>query len=99
MKTVIQKDNGYNLGTIILRCDDKCCMLVVDKYKWGSLKEIDYNISIQDSNLTGYNTFLQRIKLAVKVLLGKPVHYNDLYIEDENKIVEFRDALTELINK
>jgi hypothetical protein len=102
MKKIIQKVTNTDLGTIILRCDDHCTMLVIDKTKYeykNNPLEIDYNISMQDSSLDGFhNTFKQRIKRAFKVLLGKPIYYNDIYIKDEKQIIEFRDALTELIN-
>ena len=103
MKKIIQKTNYRDLGTIILRCDDYCTMLVIDKtkYQWKDDPiEIDYNISMQDSSLDGYhNTFKQRIIRAFKVLFGKPIYYNDIYIQDEKQIIEFRDALNELIEK
>lgn len=76
---------------ITLRCECKCCMLVIEKSVWDD-GDIDYDISIQDSRYDhNYNTFWGRLKRAFKILFGKPVYYNDVYIEDEetfNKLIE-----------
>jgi hypothetical protein len=93
-----------NIGTVILRCDDYCCMLVVDKYRYVNSQdnsvEIDYNFSMQDSNLDGYhNTIGGRLRRAWKALMGKPIYFNDIYVEDQNKVIKFRNELTELIEK
>lgn len=83
-------------GTIILRCEDRCCTLVIDRYNYNG--EIDYNISIQDSNLySEYNTFLGRIKRAAKILFGKPIYYNDVWITDKNKIKELSEKLNNML--
>lgn len=83
-------------GTIILRCVDGCCTLVIDRYNYNG--EIDYNISIQDSNLySEYNTFLGRIKRAAKILFGKPIYYNDVWITDKNKIKELSEKLNSMV--
>ena len=66
---------------ITLPCDCKCCMLVIEKSKWDD-GDIDYHISIQDSRYDhNYNTLWGRIKRAAKTLLGKPIYYNDIYLE------------------
>lgn len=92
------------VGTITLRCADHCTMLVIDKFEYltegNSERQLEYNISMQDSRYTHqFDGFFGRIKRAVKAFLGKPIYYNDIYIEDEKKIIELRDALTNLINK
>lgn len=91
---LIQKEDN----TIILRCNDYCSMLVVDKFQWQD-KTIDYNVSMQDSYIySPHNTFIGRIKRAFKALFGKPVYYNDLIV-CESDIIKLRDELTRLIDK
>lgn len=84
---------------IVLPCDCKCCMLVIEKTV-GEDGDVSYNISIQDSRYDhNYNTVWGRIKRAVKVLFGKPIYYNDLYLEGEekfHKLVDDMEALTRL---
>lgn len=42
---------------IILPCECKCCMFVIEKTMWED-GDIDYDISIQDSRYDhGYNTY------------------------------------------
>jgi len=78
-------------------------MLVVDKgkHEWpNELPEIYYNICMQDSAFgVSPNTVFQRLKRAFKALFGKGVYYNDLYLNGEEQMIEFRDALNELIAK
>lgn len=86
------------IGQIFLRCDDLAEMLVVDRTKWD-YGDDDWNFSIQDSYIVKNYSVLRRIKRALKVLFGKPVYYADVCVSDVNKIIEFRDKLTELIEK
>ncbi len=68
---------------IFLPCECKCCMFVIEKTMWED-GDIDYDISIQDSRYDhGYNTLWGRIKRAVKILFGKPIYYNDVYLSGE----------------
>lgn len=84
---------------ITLPCDCKCCMLVIEKVvqEDGST---DYSISIQDSRYDhNYNTLWGRIKRAAKILFGKPIYYNDVYLDGEEafkKLVEDMNSLVEL---
>lgn len=58
-------------------------MLVIEKTAWED-GSIDYDISIQDSRYDhNYNTLWGRIKRAAKVLFGKPIYYNDVYLGEE----------------
>ena len=81
---------------IMLPCDCKCCMFVVEKTKWED-GDINYNITIQDSRYDhNYNTIWGKIKRAVKTLFGKPIYYNDVHLEDEGafkKLVQDMDDL------
>ena len=81
---------------IVLPCDCKCCMLVIEKTGWED-GDISYNISVQDSRYDhNYNTLLGRIKRAAKVLFGKPIYYNDLHLEGEesfHKLVKDMESL------
>ena len=68
---------------IILPCNCKCCMLVIEKTIWED-GDINYNITIQDSRYDhNHNTLVGRIKRAAKILFGKPIYYNDVYLEGE----------------
>lgn len=78
---------------IILPCECKCCMFVIEKTMWED-GDIDYDISIQDSRYDhGYNTLWGRIKRAVKILFGKPIYYNDVYLSGEE---EFRKLVSDM---
>ena len=81
---------------IVLPCDCRCCMLVIEKTVWED-GDVSYNISVQDSRYDhNYNTVWGRIKRAVKVLFGKPVSYNDLYLEGKerfHKLIEDMERL------
>ena len=81
---------------IVLPCDCRCCMLVIEKTVWED-GDVSYNISVQDSRYDhNYNTVWGRIKRAAKVLFGKPVSYNDLYLEGKerfHKLIEDMERL------
>ena len=82
---------------IILPCDCRCCMFVVEKTKWND-GDVNYDISIQDSRYDhNYNTAWGRIKRAFSVLFGKPVYYNDVYIGDENVFKQFVRDIDDLV--
>ena len=76
---------------ITLPCSCKCCMLAIEKTIWED-GEINYNITIQDSRYDhNFNTLWGRIKRAAKILFGKPIYYNDVYLEGEEtfkKLIE-----------
>jgi len=84
-----------NIGTVVLRCDCNCTMLVIDKYKFED--EIDYSVSMQCS-IFDENKLWNRVKMAWKVLRNKEVTFRDLYIENEKDIIKFNNELTALIN-
>ena len=74
---------------IALPCDCKCCMLVVEKAVWND-GDVSYNISIQDSRYDhNYNTLWGRVKRAIKILLGKPIYYNDLHLRRRRDFLQF----------
>ena len=66
-------------------------MLAIEKTIWED-GEINYNITIQDSRYDhNFNTLWGRIKRAAKILFGKPIYYNDVYLEGEEtfkKLIE-----------
>jgi len=73
-------------------------MFVIDKTIWKD-GDISYNISIQDSRYDhNHNTVLGRIKRAVKALFGKPVYFNDVHLEGEERYIKLVSDMTELIN-
>ena len=70
-------------------------MLVVDKDIYDD--EVSYSFSMQDSSYShGYNTLFGRMRRACKILFGKPIYYNDIYIEDLKKFSAFVKELNEL---
>ena len=80
----------------ILKCDCGCSMLVVEKTVWDD-GDIDYNISIQDSRYDHNNTTIWgRIRGAIKILLGKPVYYSDVYIDKPEVYKNFVEKLSKL---
>ena len=82
--------------SIFLKCDCGCAMLVFEKTIWDD-SEVAYNIMVQDSRYDhNHTTLFGRIKSAFKILLGKPVCYNDVYIGDPEKFKEFVGQLNEL---
>lgn len=74
-------------------CSCGCCMLVVERHKDGC-----YNISVVDSRYDhDVKGILGRLKNAVKILFGKPVYYNDLFIEDKSEFEDLLKKLQELL--
>jgi len=83
---------------IVLPCDCKCCMFVIEKTIWED-GDISYNITVQDSRYEhNYNTFWGRVKRAVKALFGKPVYFNDVHLEGEEQFIKLVSDMTELTN-
>jgi len=81
---------------IFLKCDCGCSMFVIEKTVWAD-GEINYNIAVQDSRYDHNNTTIWgRIKSAFKILFGKPVYYNDVYIDNPERFVEFVGQLNDL---
>ena len=81
---------------ITLPCDCKCCMFVIEKTVWED-GDINYNITIQDARYDhNYNTLWGRIKRATKILFGKPVYYNDVYLDGEEKFWKLAKDMDEL---
>lgn len=82
---------------IVLPCDCRCCMFVVEKIVWED-GDVAYNISIQDSRYDhDYNTLWGRIKRAARTLFGRPISYSDLYLDGEEtfqKLVKDMDELS-----
>ena len=82
---------------IVLPCDCKCCMLVIEKSQWED-GDVCYNISVQDSRYDhNCNTPWGRLKRAAAILFGKPIYYNDLYLDGEDtfkKLVEDMQQLS-----
>jgi len=73
-------------------------MFVIDKTIWDD-GDISYNISVQDSRYDHkYNTVWGRLKRAGKVLFGKSIYYNDVYIEGEERYKKLVSDMAELIN-
>jgi hypothetical protein len=82
--------------TVILKGEYRRSMFVVEKSKWGD-GEINYNISVQDFRYDrNCTTLWGRLKSALKILFGKPVYCNDIYIEEPERFIEFVKQLNVL---
>jgi len=83
-------------ASVEIRCDCNCAKFVVEKTVWED-ESIAYNITTQDSRYNhNHNTALGRLKSAFKILFGKGVYYNDVYIDDPEKFKGFVSRLVEL---
>jgi len=83
---------------IILPCDCKCCMFVVEKTMWED-GDTSYNISIQDSCYDhSHNTVWGRLRRAVMAFFGKPVYYNDVYLGGEEGEEKYRKLVADMAN-
>ena len=83
---------------ITLPCDCRCCMFVIKKAKWED-GDVNYNITVQDSRYDhNFNTPWGRIKRACRALFGKPVCFNDVHIEDEEKFRALIKDMTDLLD-
>lgn len=81
---------------IILPCDCKCCMFVIEKTQWED-GDISYNITVQDSRYDhNINTVWGRLKRAAKVLFGKPIYYNDVHLEGVERFEQFVQEMQDL---
>ena len=84
--------------TVTLRCDCNCAMFVIDKTVYAD-GDTDYSIQVQDSRYDhNHNTVWGRIKIALKILFGKPVYYSDVYIGEPEKFINFVSELSKLID-
>lgn len=71
-------------------------MLVIEKTVWED-GDINYNITIQDSRYDhNFNTLWGRFKRAFKTLFGKPIYYNDVYLDGEESFNKLLDDMREL---
>lgn len=68
---------------IYMECDCGCCVLEISKWVWDEV-DSGYDICVLDSRYDHEaNGLWNRIKRAAKVLLGKPVYYNDVALSPE----------------
>ena len=87
--------SGMQSKAVYVRCDCGCCVMEVTRDDFYDTTY--YNVAILDSRYDhDVNSVWGRIKRAVKVLLGKPVYFNDCCMSQEkfdkwlNKINELR---------
>ena len=81
---------------ITLPCNCRCCMFVAEKSIWED-GDVYYNLSIQDSRYGhNYNTIWGRMKRAFRILFGKPIYYNDVFMEGEEAFSKFIEDLLAL---
>lgn len=82
---------------VILPCDCKCCMVVVERTAYDD-GDVIYDVSIQDSRYDhNYNTIWGRIKRAASALFGKPVYFNDACIDDPERFRAWVNELEALV--
>lgn len=82
-------------AVVFLKCDCGCAAFVVERMEEGG--EISYNISVQDSRYDCKNgTFWGRLKGAFRILFGKSVRYNDVYIDEPERFKKFLNELKAL---
>ncbi|WP_294731100.1 hypothetical protein [uncultured Faecalibaculum sp.] len=78
---------------VLRRCDCQCCALLVEKQQYPG-EDPQYNLSIVDSYYDpGPGSLRSRIRNAWKVLTGKRVYYNDLFMQDP---ADFQSLVREL---
>ena len=69
---------------------------MIEKTIWED-GDINYNISIQDSRYDhNYNTLWGRLTRAAKTLFGKPIYYNDVYLEGEETFQQLAEEINDL---
>lgn len=79
-------------SSIYIPCDCGCCVLEISKWKLGD-DEFWYDISVLDSRYDHEaNGVWNRIRRAVKALLGKPVYFNDVTLNQE----QFDDLISQM---
>ena len=85
-----------NTKTVSLMCDCGCCRLVFQKWFWPD-GETYYNVAVEDSRYDHKaNGVLNRIKNAAKVLFGKPIYYNDVSVDGNERFDDLLRQLQEL---
>lgn len=85
---------------VTLRCKDNIEAAVFSKFDYGS-DEVDFELSIEDS-YNGLNIpkgIRGRIKRAWKAFWGKPVHYNSVYCDDMNKVLDFLEECIQVVSE
>lgn len=77
-------------------CDCRCCELAVTKDVFED-GEAFYDVMVQDSRYDHKaNGVLNRVRNALKVLFGKKICYNDVFIPDDEHFDAFLDQLITL---
>lgn len=83
-----------NRRNVMLRCDCGAETVVFSKYIFR--REVDYEISIEDSYLgkRDYRGFFGRLKRAWHAFIDKPICFSSVYCENEE---DMRKFLTECL--
>lgn len=80
---------------IHVRCDCWCCMIEFMRTDWDD-GDVCYNISVLDSRYDhNVNGIWNRLRRAFGVLVGKPVSFNDVLLNQE-RFDQLVDSLQEL---
>lgn len=70
---------------ITVPCDCGCCDLVFEKSVWGD-GSVSYDVSVEDSYYDSCpNSLPWRLRRALGILFGKPVPFNDVCIDREDR--------------
>ena len=76
--------------TVTLRCACGAESVTFNKYIYESDTKPDYEIRVEDAYIgAGYNGFFGRFRRAWRALTLKPVIYNGIFSEDEEKVKNF----------
>lgn len=70
--------------------------MVVKKFVWCR-EDVNYSLCIEDSYYdSNINGIFGRIKRAIGVLFGKPVAFNEVFIDDDDAFDRIMDEFAEL---
>lgn len=82
---------------VFLKCDCHAETAVFTQFKWDCCDGIDYELSIEDAYSCGdYMGIKGRFKRAWKAFCGKPIVYNAIYVQDNERMKKFLKDCLEL---
>lgn len=87
-----------NVKTVFLKCDCNAETAVFTQYKWNCCDKVDYELSIEDAYCCcDYMGIKGRFKRAWKAFWAKPICYNGIIIQDEERMKKFLQDCLELM--
>lgn len=86
-----------------LHCDCGCGVVEFEKSSYNQddgMIHNDYALSFQNSRLVSeHNSVFQRMRDAVRVLLGKPIYYADAMTMNKNTMLDFLQSSLDIVNE